>query len=74
MDLEDFEVVHHHLDLLCLLNFNYYVKIGIHKNGRQKQYPAANPSVISLICAFNGVLRWSHLNDKLEKIFKKKKK
>lgn len=23
MDLEDFEVVHLHLDLLCLLNFNY---------------------------------------------------
>lgn len=40
MDLEDFEVVHLHLDLLCLLNFNYYVEIGIHKNVRLRRYPA----------------------------------
>ena len=55
MDLEDSEVVHLHLDLLCLLNFNYYIKIRICKNGKLKRYTLlAIPSVISPICAFNG--------------------
>lgn len=55
MDLEDFEVVHLHLDLLCLLNFKYFVKIGICRNGKlQRHTLPAIPSMISLICAFNG--------------------
>lgn len=36
MDPQDFEVVHLQLDLPCLLNFNYYIKTGIHKNYRQR--------------------------------------
>lgn len=39
MDLEDFEVVHLHLDLLCLLNFNHYLEIGIQKDDRLYWYP-----------------------------------
>lgn len=56
MDLEDFEVVHLHLDLLCLLNFNYYIKIRICKNGKLKHYTLLATPVISPICAFNGAL------------------
>lgn len=54
MDLEDFEVVHLHLDLLCLLNFKYFVKIGICKNGKlQWRTLLAISAMISLICAFS---------------------